>query len=98
MTREVSLLVNDTPIPLDYFVQGFIDRVIGAMLTTLEGTGEVKTLDIAIDGGEVTINLNDNMVPINLFVSNIFRNTIVGMLSPLKGVGTIDKVNISIRR
>ena len=97
MTKEVSLLVNDTPIPLDYFVQGFIDHTIGGMMAALEGTGEIKSLDLAIEGEEVTINLNGEMVPINFFVSKIFRSTISGMVSTLKGVNEINKINISIR-
>ena len=68
------------------------------MLAGLEGTGEIETLDISIEGDEVGINLNNATVPINLFTSKIVRNTIVGMISPLKGVGQIDRVNISTRR
>ncbi|MFC1903172.1 hypothetical protein ACFLX4_03805 [Chloroflexota bacterium] len=98
MTKEVNLLVNDMPIPLDYFVRGFIDRTTGAMLSTLEGTGEIKTLEISIDGDNIAIILNNAAVPINFFVSKIFRNTIAGMLSPLKGVGEINKVRINIER
>ncbi len=26
MTKEISLFVNDGPIALDYFIQGYIDR------------------------------------------------------------------------
>ena len=36
MTRQVSLLVNDQPVELDYFVQGFIDHTIGGMLVSLK--------------------------------------------------------------
>jgi len=98
MTRELSLLVNDAPIALDYFVQGFIDHTLGGILAALEGTGEIKTLDVAIEGDEVTINLNNTVVPINPFVNKIIRNTIVGMVSSLKGVSQINKMNISLRR
>ena len=98
MTREISLFVNETPISLDYFVQGFIDHTLGGMVAALEGTGEVKTLDVAVEGDKVTIYLNGALVPTNLFASKIIKSTIVGMLSPLKGVGEIDKVKIAIRR
>ena len=98
MTRQISLLVNDQPIALDYFVQGFIDHTIGGILATLEGTGEMKSMDAAIEGDKVTISVNNAVVPTNPFVSKIIRNTIFGMVSSLKGVGKINKVNIFIKR
>jgi hypothetical protein len=97
-SRQVSLSVNDVPIELDYFVQGFIDRVMGGMLAALKDTGEIESLDVSILGDTVTINLNNAMVPTNPFVNRITRNTIVGMVSSLKGVSNIDRVNLSIRR
>lgn len=98
MTRQVSLLVNEQPVALDYFVQGFIDNVAGAILAALKSTGEIKTLDISIEEDKVTISLNDAVTQINPFVSKITRNTIVGMVSSLKGVSEINTLDISIRR
>ena len=98
MTRQVALLVNDVPINLDYFVKGFIDHTVAGMLAGLEGTGEIETLDISIEGDEVGINLNNATVPINLFTSKIVRNTIVGMVSSLKGAGEANRINIGIKR
>lgn len=98
MTRQVSLLVNDQPIELDYFVQNFIDHTIGGILAGLEGVGEIKSVVISIEGDKVTINLNNAVLPINPFVSKIVRNTTVGMVSSLKGVGEISRVNITIKK
>ena len=98
MTREVSLLVNDAPIALDYFAHGFIDHTLGGMLAALEGTGEIETVSVAIEVEAVTIILNNAEVPINPFVNKIIRNTIVGMVSSLKGVGEINRVSISAAR
>lgn len=98
MTRQVSLLVNEQPIELDYFVQGFIDHVVGAILAALKATGEIKTLAISIEEDKVTISLNNTVVPINPFVNKITRNTIVSMVSSLKGVSEINTLDISIRR
>ncbi len=99
MSKQVSLSVNDKPIDLDYFVHAFINRTVGGMLASLEGTGEIKTLDLAIDeAGQVTINLNNAPVKVNAFVSEIIKSTVTGMLSPLKGVSEVNKVDISIRR
>jgi len=98
MTRQISLLVNDQPIGLDYFVQGFIDHTICGILASLEGTGEIDSVEVSIEGDNLTINLNNALLPTNPFVSKIVRNTIVGMVSSLKGVGEIDRVNIIIKR
>ena len=98
MTRAISLSVNDVPIDLDDFVQEFIDRTVSGMLSALEGVGEIKILEISIEGEKVSVNLNDAVVPINPFVNKIVKITIVGMVSSLKGVGEINRMNISIRR
>ena len=98
MIRQVSLSVNDKPIEIDYFVQGFIDHTISGILAALEGTGEIKSLVLTIDGDKVTINLNNALVPINPFVSKIIKSTITGMVSSLKGVTEIKKVGINIKR
>jgi len=98
MTRQVILLVNNLPIELDYFVQGFIYHTIAGMLESLEGTGKMQSADIAVEGDKTTVRVNEAVVPTNPFVSKIFKNTIVGMVSSLKGVGQIDKVSINIKR
>ena len=99
MTKQVGLSVNDAPIELDYFIQGFIDHVTGGILGALSGTGEIGSLDLSIDeGGQVTVNLNNALVPINPFVNKVIKNTIVGMVSSLKGVSEIKSLEITIGR
>ena len=98
MTRQVTLSVNDMPIPLDYFVESFIDHTIGGMLASLKGTGQIQSVNLSIKGDEVDIILNNAPVPGNPFVNKIVRNTVVGMVSSLKGVSEINKLEISIRR
>jgi len=61
-------------------------------------TGEIESLDIAIEDDDVKVNLNNALVPTTSFVNKIFKSTIVGMVSSLKGVGEINKINISIKR
>ena len=98
MIRQVSLSVNDIPIELDYFVQGFIDHTVGGILLALEGTGEIKSLGVVIEKDRVRLDLNDAELPLNPFVTKIIRNTVTGMISSLKGVSEINKISISIRR
>lgn len=96
MTKHIALSVNDQPVELDYFVQSFIDHTTGAMVEALEGTGKIKTLDIAIEGTEAKLTLNGAILPVNAFVSKIVTNTILGMISSLKGVGDISRLKLSI--
>lgn len=98
MTKRISLSVNGSPVELDYFVEGFIDHTAGGIISALEGTGEIKVLDIAIEGDKVTVNLNSAVVPLKPFASKIIRSTVEGMVSSLKGVGKVDRVDISIKR
>jgi hypothetical protein len=96
--REVSLLVNDQPITLGYFVQGFIDHTVAGMLASLEGVGTIERVEVSIEGDKVSINLNNSLLAINPFVSKIVRNTTLGMVSSLKGVGETGSVKIVIQR
>jgi hypothetical protein len=98
MSRRITLSVNNKPIELDYFVQGFIDHTTGGIVEALEGTGKIKTLHISIEANEVKIILDNAIVPINTFVSKIIKNTIFGMVSSLKGVDKISQLEIDIQR
>ena len=58
-TRQINLSVNDVPIEIDYFVQGFIDHVMGGILVSLEGTGEIKTLDVSMQKTVMAVAYGD---------------------------------------
>ena len=98
MTRGVSLSVNGVPIELDYFVQSFIDHTVAGMLEALEGTGEIETLEILLEGEKVKIKLNGAEVPLKAFVNKFIKNTLMGMVSSLKGVSEINRMHLSICR
>ena len=99
MTKQVTLSVNDASIELDHFTQGFIYHTVSGILASLNGTGEIGSLDLSIDdSGQVIINLNNALVPANTFVSKIIKNTIVGMVSSLKGVSEIKRLKITIKK
>lgn len=97
-SREVRLTVNDTPIELDHFVRGYIDHVVKAILASLKGTGEIRGVDLSIEGDHVSIVLNGAAIPLNPFATRIIRATMAGIVSSLKGVGTIERLHISIAR
>jgi hypothetical protein len=96
--RQVSLAVNDAPIALDDFVQGYVDHVVGGILASLKGTGTIKRVDLSIEGDQVSIMLNNAAVPISPFVARIIHNTMEGVVSSLKGVTAIKRIQISMSR
>ncbi|MBI2850288.1 MAG: hypothetical protein HYX80_04500 [Chloroflexi bacterium] len=98
MTVSLNLVVNDTPISTDYFVQGFIDHTVSGVIEALEGTGKIKDLNLAIDGEKVSVTLNGKAVPTNVFASKIIKSTIFGMVAPLKGVSNPKKVTIVLKK
>lgn len=98
MTVKLNLIVNDTKIHTDYFVEGFIDHVVSGIIEALEGTDKIKDLDLSISGSQTTINLNGNLVPLNVFTAKIIKNTIIGMVSSLKEVNDIKKLSIFLHK
>jgi len=97
-SSEVRLTVNDTPIELDHFVRGYIDHLVEGILASLKGTGEIRGVDLSIEGDQVSIVLNGAAIPLNPFATRIIRATMAGMVSSLKGVGAIERLRVSITR
>jgi hypothetical protein len=100
VTREISLSVNNTPIDLDYFVAGYIDHVVGGIVASLKGTGDLKKLELTIDNdGIVAIKLNGAEVTLNFFATEIVKSTVEGIVKPLKGVtGGVSTLELKIAR
>ncbi len=98
VSRQVSLTVDDAPIALNDFVQGYIDHVVSAILTSLRGTAEIKGIDLSLDGDRVSVLLNNEAVPLNPFATRIILGTMLGMVSSLKGVSSIKKMQLSINK
>jgi len=96
--RQVMLSINDTPIALNDFVQGYIDHVVSAILTSLRGTAEIRGIDLSIDGDRVSVLLNNETVPLNPFASRIILGTMLGMVSSLKGVSTVERMRVNIKK
>lgn len=44
--EEVALFVNQAPVPLNLFMQGFLARILEVVVSTLKGAGPVSTLDM----------------------------------------------------
>ena len=98
MTGNLTLMVNDTLIDTDYFVEGFIGHTVSGMIEALKGTSKIKDLNLVIEGDNATINLNGAEVPLNEFANKIIRSTIIGMVSTLKGVNDIWKLSLVLNQ
>ncbi len=97
-SRQVDLSVNDAPIALDDFVQGYIYQVVGGILASLKGTETIKSVALSIEGDQVSIVLNNAVVSINPFVTRIIKNTMAGVVSSLQGVSTMEKMQLNIKK
>src|SRR4030042_3088361 len=87
MARKVSLTGNNSPIELDFFVEGYVYHVAAGILASLKGTGAIKNLELDVDSdGQVNISLNGSEVPLSFFPVQIIGNTLAGIVSNLKGV------------
>jgi len=95
---QVSLSVNDATIALDDFVRGYIDHVVGGILASLKGTGEIKSVDLTIEADQVSIVLNTAVVPLNPFATRIIHNTLAGMISSLQGVHQMERMQLTIKK
>jgi hypothetical protein len=100
MSRKVSLLVNEKPIVMNPFVEGYVYYIAEGIVNSLKDTEPIKTLNLDIDSdGLLTVTLNSNGVPVNEFVMEIVRNTVSGMISNLKGVDeAMSTLSISVKQ
>jgi hypothetical protein len=98
VSGEVSLSVNEEPIDLNDFVEGYIDHVVGGIIASLKGAEEIKSIDLAVQGDRVTLVLNNKAIPLNLFASRIILSTIMGVVSSLKGVRAAERIRVIIRK
>jgi hypothetical protein len=100
VTRRVSLAVNNIPINLDYFVESYIDHVVGGIIASLQDTGEIESLELTVDNdGQVSIMLNNADVSLKYFPMEIIKGTLEGMVATLKGVDrVVNPIEIKITR
>ena len=98
MTKQIKLTVNNVPIDLDFFVEGYIYHTVSGILSSLRDTGEIENLKLTIDNeGKVAIYLNNADVEIGYFPVLIIKSTLEGMVAPLKGVDSpVNTLEINI--
>lgn len=99
MTRQLSLIVNDIPVQLDYYVEEVVYHVVSALVRSLRDTGDIRDLVMKVGGGNVEIILNGEPVSLKEFPKLIIKSTLDGMVFHLKGVnGPVEKLTATIRQ
>ena len=98
MSRKTNLTVNNIPLKLDYFVEGYVYHVAGGIIASLRDTGAIKNLELTVDNADhVKIILNGTEVSLKPFPEEIIRSTLGGMVASLKGVkDTLDTLELKI--
>ncbi|MFA5317798.1 MAG: hypothetical protein WC369_10320 [Dehalococcoidales bacterium] len=97
-SHQVNLSVNDSPIPLDYFIQNLVDHVTTGIILALEGTGDPHSIELAITQGSVSLKVNGVVVPTNDFVNKVTTSTLYGLVGCLKGGDHIESLRIEIQK
>jgi hypothetical protein len=99
VSERTTLSVNDVPIKLDYFVEGYLFHVVSGIMASLHDTGEVNELTLNLDNdGQVEIRLNGSPVELKYFPIEIIRSTLLGIVAPLKGVegAPVERLELTI--
>ena len=98
MSRKINLIVNNIPLKLDYFVEGYVYHVAGGIIASLRDTGTIKNLELTVDNADrVKIILNGAEVSLKPFPEEIIRSTLGGMVASLKGVkDTLNTLELKI--
>ncbi len=90
---KTTLVVNETVIPLNEFVQTYIGNVLRAMVLSLGF--EAERVHLFIESGDIKIYADDEPVPLRKdFVKLLLESTIKGVLSPLKGIFWLERITI----
>lgn len=90
---KTTLVVNDTVIPLNDFVQTYIGNMLKAMVASLGFCA--NRVNLYIESGEIRLYADDQQVPIRKdFVRLLIESTIKGVLSPLKGIFWLERISI----
>ncbi len=93
---KAKLKVNRISIDMNPFVEEFLARTVVGAVTSLQGAGNIKKLEIHQKKGNVEITVNGKEIPLTPFPNDIISSTLIGMVSSLKGIEDIDSLDISV--
>ncbi len=93
---KAELWVNNVSIELSPFVEEFLARTVVGAVSSLKGTGDIRSLEAYLEQGDVRIIANGNELPLTPFPNDIMANTLIGLASSLRGVDRIESLKINI--
>jgi len=93
---EVELWINNDPIELNAFVEGFLARTVIGAASSLKGVADVQNLELYLESGDVNVIVNGKEIPLTPFPNDIIANTLIGLVSSLKGVDKIEVLKITV--
>jgi hypothetical protein len=93
---RASLLINNTVIPLNDFLQDYIANILFAIAKSLGDTPSDVTISINSDGLRIFTNSGEISF-MGDFAKQMIENTIKGMLSPLKGILWLQNIIITAK-
>jgi hypothetical protein len=93
---KAKLEVNKISTEMNAFVEELLARTALGIVASLKGPGEVQTLELRQERGNVEITVNGRNVPLTPFPNDIICSTLTGLVSSLKGVDDIESMVIRI--
>ena len=93
---RTTLLINDTTVELNPFIEGFLGKTVAGAVSALRGAENMQSLEVSLKGREVRVTVNGTQLPLTGFPEEIIASTLLGMVSPLKGVDEVDSLDIKV--
>ncbi len=96
---EASLTVNGNLIELTGFPKEFLIKTAIGSVSSLKKVGEIKNVEIALDGGKVSVTVSGEKIPLSPFPMGIIAGTFSGLVSTLKGVDRkVESFKITVKQ
>lgn len=90
---KTSLLVNDSIVPLNEFIQNYMGNVLRGIVLSLGY--DSRDITVYIDEAELRIYTEKGEIPLlKDFTRLLVESTIKGVLSPLKGIFWLQRITI----
>lgn len=93
---RAKVLVNESPIELNEFVESYFAFVSIGIVKTLKGVDFVKKVEFHQEKGDVTVKVNGNEISITQFPNDIINSTLMGILAPLKGFDKVEQLDVIV--
>ena len=94
--HKASVQINQSPLELNEFVEGFIAEVAIAMVKSLKGVDYIKKVEYHHEKDDVEVAVNGEDIELTQFPIEIINSTLLGIMAPLKGTDNIERLDIVV--